>query len=706
MRINKIGLYNIGSYEGYNEFDIAAQKMPGNIVVVGGKNGAGKTTLFTAIKLCLYGYKEAGYQTMNAHYKKSIKKMVNDKAKAENNANAYALLDIDILNGQEWDNYVIKREWILDGANFEELLVEKNGVELEVEEIIDFDNFLMNLLPPELFDLYFFDGEQIADFFLEDTNNERIKNAFLTICGYDTFDIIYKNFQRVSRQHGDENDPTMIYFEAEDALHVAEVKIKKCENEIQEITDDIEIEDVKLRAMDEKFRSAGGISTEEWNQKMLELKNEERIREEKNLWVKTAVNDLIPYIILKRELISLLERMEAEKEAERLAILNDSFLLLVPEILDKVSKRHPEMNEAIQEDILVELRKKTEKSEIDTILNLSKSEYTRLLNVISSLISIDKDEIAVTRREIKESRERSQVIRDELEKSSMDGLDTYLTDKEECVNKKLELINTRENLLQKQQEYKEEIENAKTAYAKAAKDLEKHFKSQSVTALTAKAVLFLESLQKKLYDSEISKVKQLFMEKMHQLMRKEQFIDRIEIDDDFSIHVYKSVSLDIAGIQSKIRTSGEEAYLSEYGEVHCEDLLQKTGCSSLVEFLYFNKPEVETIDVLMEFDRTTMSKGEKQVFIMALYWSMVQLCKKDIPFIIDTPFARIDTEHRAHITEHFFKELNGQIFIFSTDEEITSEHMDVIGDDLGGKFLIENVNNKKTIITAGKYFGE
>ena len=298
------------------------------------------------------------------------------------------------------------------------------------------------------------------------------------------------------------------------------------------------------------------------------------------------------------------------------------------------------------------------------------------------------------------------IASDELEKSNMDGLDTYLTDKEECVNRKLEHINIRESLLQQHQEYKEEIENAKTAYAKATKDLEKHFKSQSVTALTAKAVLFLESLQRKLYDSEISKVKKLFMETMHQLMRKEQFIDRIEIDNDFNIHVYKSVSLDIAGIQSKIRTSGEDAYLLEYGEVHCEDLLQKTGCSSLVEFLYFNKPENGTIDVLMEFDRTTMSKGEKQVFIMALYWSMVQLCKKDIPFIIDTPFARIDTEHREHITEHFFKELHGQIFIFSTDEEITSEHMDVIGDDLGGKFLIENVNNKKTIITAGKYFGE
>ena len=115
---------------------------------------------------------------------------------------------------------------------------------------------------------------------------------------------------------------------------------------------------------------------------------------------------------------------------------------------------------------------------------------------------------------------------------------------------------------------------------------------------------------------------------------------------------------------------------------------------------------METVDVLMEFDRTAMSKGEKQVFIMALYWSIMQLCNKEIPFIIDTPFARIDTEHREHITMHFFKELKGQIFIFSTDEEITEHHMNVIGEDLGGKFLIENANNTKTSIIAGKYFGE
>lgn len=706
MRINRIELFNIGSYEGLNEFDIKSQGLDGNIIVVGGKNGAGKTTLFTAIKLCLYGYKESGYQSMNAFYKREIKKIINDKAKAENNAYAYVLLDLDILNGQDWDRFILKREWSLENPSFEAITVEKNNHILDEEEKVDFDNFLMNLLPPELFELYFFDGEQIADFFLEDNNNERIKKAFLTICGYDTFEIIYKNFLRVSKQNADDDDPTLAYFKAEDELHTIEVKLHSCQKDVQIVSEEIEAEDSKLKALETAYKSAGGVATDEWNQKHLELKNEERIREEKNAWVKNAVNDIIPYIILNRELNALLERMSLEQESERINLLRESITALLPNVLKNVTERHPELSKEAGNEILEELLSNISESTVTNILNLSKTEYQKLVGTVMTLISIDKDEIITARKEIKKSITRSQKIRAELDKLSTEGAENYLSDKEKSINLKLELINKRELLLQQISEIKEELDRANAVYNKAAKDLEKHFKSQSVTALTGKAIVFLESLQKKLYDSEVSKIKSLFMAKMRQLVRKEQFIDRIEIDDDFNVHVYKSVELDIIGIQNKLKSIGAEAYSLEYGDIHCKDLLQKTGHDSLSEFAKATIQEVSNIDVLMEFDKSTMSKGEKQVFIMALYWSIMQLCKKDVPFIIDTPFARIDTEHRAHITEHFFKELKGQVFIFSTDEEITQEHIAVIGNNLGGKFLIENVTNTNTSIITGKYFGE
>ena len=57
--------------------------------------------------------------------------------------------------------------------------------------------YIISLIPPELFNLYFFDGERIADFFLDEGSSSRIKEAFLTLCGYDTFDIMRKNFKRI-----------------------------------------------------------------------------------------------------------------------------------------------------------------------------------------------------------------------------------------------------------------------------------------------------------------------------------------------------------------------------------------------------------------------------------------------------------------------------------------------------------------------------
>lgn len=255
-------------------------------------------------------------------------------------------------------------------------------------------------------------------------------------------------------------------------------------------------------------------------------------------------------------------------------------------------------------------------------------------------------------------------------------------------------------------ELQNNVENAKAAYKRSEKELDKQLKNASVSTLTTRAILFLETLQKRLFESEIEKVQGLFMEKMHQLMRKEQFIDKVVIDEDFRVHVYKRVKLDCDGVIDKIQQLSVDKYIEEFGHVHCSDVLKVAGCTDLNEFVLLYKGRGKVFDVMLEFDKATMSKGEKQVFIMALYWAMVQLSHKEIPFIIDTPFARIDTEHRAHITEHFFKTLKGQVFIFSTDEEITPEHMAVIGKDLAAKFLIENTDNMRTEIKMNTYFGE
>lgn len=93
MRIKKIQLCNFGSYAGVCEFDLQANKK-GNIVLIGGKNGAGKTTLFSGIKLCLYGNKAAGFENINAHYRKEVKKYINDVSRFDISSKCYVKLDM------------------------------------------------------------------------------------------------------------------------------------------------------------------------------------------------------------------------------------------------------------------------------------------------------------------------------------------------------------------------------------------------------------------------------------------------------------------------------------------------------------------------------------------------------------------------------------------------------------------------------------
>ena len=111
-----------------------------------------------------------------------------------------------------------------------------------------------------------------------------------------------------------------------------------------------------------------------------------------------------------------------------------------------------------------------------------------------------------------------------------------------------------------------------------------------------------------------------------------------------------------------------------------------------------------TITLPVELDYIRFSNGEKQVLVMSLYWAIMNQSHNKLPFIIDTPFARIDTEHRANITEKFFKELQGQLFVLSTNEEIRHEHMVSLDQQIAKVYMLEYGEDKRTRISEGSYF--
>ena len=72
--------------------------------------------------------------------------------------------------------------------------------------------------------------------------------------------------------------------------------------------------------------------------------------------------------------------------------------------------------------------------------------------------------------------------------------------------------------------------------------------------------------------------------------------------------------------------------------------------------------------------RDELSEGEKQMFATAVLWALARTSGRSLPFIIDTPLARLDMDHRDNLVDEFFPVASHQTIILSTDSEISKPY--------------------------------
>ena len=694
MRINKIILYNFGSYVGENTFDTKTDENK-NIILVGGKNGAGKTTLFTAMRLCLYGHMSFGYQNINSYYNRAVTKLINSSAKMKKPTPASVTMTIALNNGQELDYYELCRSWVLSDSLTETFTVLKNGECMNDEEISDFENYLLSLIPPELFNLYFFDGEKIADFFMEEGSNTRIKDAFLTLCGYDTFDIMKKNFKRINTSDDSATVAYDKYEKLQNKFYSIKADCEDAEAELTECKDKILNCTADISALEKTYSNSGGISEDEWNSKLLSLKEEEKRRENLNSLLRKWANDVIPFIMIRDKIIAVKEQIE--KENQNLKCKNFC------EIADSDVVKNILKSEATIDELKNAVLAYFGSAEVQ-ILDLSLEQSTSLLVIINDILNFEMDNISKFKRTIKRSLAKTAKLRNELENSNIEDVKNYMQQRAQLFEEKSRLFDMQLSIEQKLVSLKENYIVAENELLKARTELEAELKKASINNISAKAIVMLDDLQKILYRKKIKEVEKFFKKEIKTLMRKTAFIDDISIDDSFNIRIYRNDIFDSSKIIDLLSTNSEDQIVNMIGSSAVQHIKQAAQTDTLMDAVsYFNKNNVE-ITIPVELDRGRFSNGEKQVFIMALYHSLIQLCKYEIPFIIDTPFARIDTEHRNNISKYFFSKLNGQVFILSTNEEIDTEHVKIMKDKISATYMLENVDNKQTTIVNNTYF--
>lgn len=714
MRLKKIELNNFGSYREKNVFNITINDSKKQIVIIGGKNGAGKTTLFTAIELCLYGHYSFGYKNAGKIYTKKVFTLINDQARLDDDGTAYVSLDFSDSSNGDLDNYSIQRNWSWEKGEVKETFqATKNSILLQDNALIDFQNFLIHLIPPALLKLYFFDGERIAEYLLDDQRNN-VRDALMILSGNDTFDLMYTSVKKVlNTSVSEEYSITREYLQCKSVLKDLEMSRKQLSEEISELQFFQEEKKTEIEKLKKDYAAQGGISLDEWKELNTSLKTEEEKRERINWERKTMATDILPFLIAAPLLEQVRPQIAKEHEytiwsALSSTIQTEEFKHIIIKSLSTTSNSNAkQMGNQLYEDIVQYLIPTNGWNQFEPLFGLSDDDEMSVQAVLNRVAQFDIKKISSYKKRIDSSISRAKEIREKLQNSSVDNYQAHV-EAVSALNE--EVFQGSLQLQSKETELRtcvEQIFLAEKRLSDAYKKLELDIKRRSVSTVSSNVVLLLENLQELIFDKLIKEVKRDTLSEIKRLLRKKRFIDDLEIDKDFRVHLLRHQIVekrDIEKIYNRSGLAGVKRSLQHYAYTSlCDKLNIGEDSDELIGAL--KQYEGSDIELLMEINKDSLSNGEKQVFVMSLYWALMQQSKCDLPFIIDTPFARIDSEHRMNIVDNFFKKLNGQLFVLSTNEEIGLKHLEALSDTTSNVFLLEYSDNKCTRVIENKYFG-
>lgn len=692
MKIKRITLYNIGPYVDVNNFDFSINKDK-NIVLIGGKNGAGKTTFFKAIKTCLYGCKVWGFDAPGKEYFTIVNGLVNFNSLYDSSAKAYIEIELFFDDGKQSNTYVLHREWKKVKSSLSEYFnIQKNDELIIGSEEDDFINYLLSIIPPDMFNFYFFDGESIAEFFLGADGNKNFRNAFLKLYGLDTLSIMIENFNRNVKKSDSKRSSYDLYIQARDAVEKEELNLTNIKQDLTALEEKIDLCQIKLRSLQSDYSKEGGVGLAEWKEINALMLKEENSRDNYNRWLKEIANHYLPFVILEKNLKKLLNELNLAQDAQKTELLVDTLSedKFVSSMKKYLSNNNVDNLNVLQ--LIDFIKDSITKGEETINFDFSIKQIGRIISQIYEKLEFDKEQIKKVVSQLNSSLRKSKKLRDKLTNSSIDGYETFVEQKEELEKNISSLTLSLEKRKQDLEDQLLIVDETKKSFVKAKEMYELVLKSKSINDLSERAVATYTLLEEKLVQRQAKLLQKEFINCFNSIINKNNFIDGIVIDKNINIIPYKNISISRVQIDNYRRLNKD--FLSLLDDVQV--------------ILNINKLEFGEVDsvLLPSPIQVPFSQGERQVYIMSIYLALLKTSRKDIPFFIDTPFARIDSNHRSNIVTQFFNGIKNQMFILSTDEEIVGEYKQMMDSKISDTYVLQISNYGRTKIIPNSYFGE
>ena len=727
MLIHKLTIQDFGVYGGLNEFNFITSPER-TVILCGGRNGAGKTTLFESIMLCLYGM-DFDEQFSKKEYQRKILRSFHKNPIEQNTSKIASIsIEFEISYEGEIQIYKITRMWENREGNLDEKLdihrlgskseeferleaniqydeskkqKELNSERLDAVDESYWQSFIEQLIPRGIVKLFFFDGEKIQSIAEQSDQKEYIEKSFNTLLGLDVVNKLKKDIETTISKNVTKGKET--FLKSEKLKKIREEKLRKSyKKTLTEL-------DAKLRFYNIELSKDEFLSDD--LEKMLDLK--ENLNEK--------ISELDVQIRTNKEQVEKLE-LESKNQEEIFRNIGGEYHEKTREINLQNSKLDTIIIET-KHDMLELISKELPFSLIPNQLNEIKNQINQDQRIIKSRYEkkiIDKncEKISNLLNSEKFMPEISSEVRKTIEKRLLEELNQYQNNgsnetffdySEAKMDAILQMIerSARDNITK--------INKLTETYRTCKNELEKN-----------QIISNVETDDKKIREV-VSKIKNI-ASNIKEIKMK---IDELE----FSFYNYSGSQLML--LNSKIRTclelknsedlqnSGKNMapkvldILEIYSEVLKQEkliVLEREFKKSL-EVLLHKEDFIDKVTITNDFDiklidknkneitKSMLSKGELQIFATALVYALAKSSGRPLPFMIDTPLARLDLEHRENIVESFFPKTSHQTIILSTNSEITKEYFEKLRPSIAKSYLIEfNDKEGKTSISNGYFF--
>jgi DNA sulfur modification protein DndD len=100
-----------------------------------------------------------------------------------------------------------------------------------------------------------------------------------------------------------------------------------------------------------------------------------------------------------------------------------------------------------------------------------------------------------------------------------------------------------------------------------------------------------------------------------------------------------------------------------------------------------------------------LSAGEKQIYAISMLWALGKTSRRPLPMIIDTPLARLDSDHRSLLVNHYFPAASHQVIILSTDTEVDQTYFTALRSSISHAYRVEFSQQERSSSIMPGYFG-